>query len=195
MVYHLPSIATTATYISPKQAKDQCWVYGDSNFTSYLVTLDSKQESDIIKPYLYEYSKTISEVLVSGRDIGNGNYSYSSGPQTNKTLFNMFTGQCWEIYCHHWDNSKNNLDALTQMQDPDKEQIYDLQESIQNEQPINPINVRIFFQGKEHLYNSGVTIYSIENHLGLSKARGDPIYQNTVEEEPKKQNVRLCNFL
>ncbi|EGG24689.1 hypothetical protein DFA_02933 [Cavenderia fasciculata] len=77
----------------------QCNLEKNSTFKSYLVTVDAKQEWDFIKN-IYDF-KT---VWVSGRDIeGNGNYTYSSGPQTNQPLFNMYTGQCWGMsikrYC------------------------------------------------------------------------------------------------
>ncbi|EGG24711.1 hypothetical protein DFA_02955 [Cavenderia fasciculata] len=65
---------------------------GDNTYKSYLVTLDSKQEWDFIGTNLS------TTAWVSGRDFeGNGNYTYSSGPQSNQPLFNMFTGQCWGI--------------------------------------------------------------------------------------------------
>ncbi|EGG24601.1 hypothetical protein DFA_02844 [Cavenderia fasciculata] len=66
--------------------------FGSSTFKSYLVSVDSYQEWDFIKT-------SWPIVRVSGRDIGgSGNYTYSTGPQTNQPLFNMYTGQCWG-YC------------------------------------------------------------------------------------------------
>ncbi|EGG24667.1 hypothetical protein DFA_02911 [Cavenderia fasciculata] len=82
-------------------ATNQCEGLGvKGKFKSYLVTLDSKQEWDfILKPFNSKINIYQPNIWVSGRDIGgNGTYSYSSGPQTNQTLFNMYTGQCWG-YC------------------------------------------------------------------------------------------------
>ncbi|EGG17039.1 hypothetical protein DFA_08020 [Cavenderia fasciculata] len=60
-------------------AMDQCLGYGNSTFTSYLVAIDSKQESDFIKPYI------------------NWNLSIwiGSGPGTNQPLFNI--EQTWDL--------------------------------------------------------------------------------------------------
>ncbi|EGG20580.1 hypothetical protein DFA_00441 [Cavenderia fasciculata] len=78
-------------------AVNNCLVYrnglGDGTFKSYLATVDSKQELDFIK------LSWDPPTWVSGSDIrGNGHYSYSTGPQTNQPLFNMYTGQCFG-YC------------------------------------------------------------------------------------------------
>ncbi|EGG24682.1 hypothetical protein DFA_02926 [Cavenderia fasciculata] len=80
---------------SIKDAEKKCESTGNRNgtFKSYLVTLDSKQEWDFIRTNLS------TTAWVSGKDIeGNGIYSYSTGPQTNQPLFNMYTGQSWG-YC------------------------------------------------------------------------------------------------
>ncbi|EGG24901.1 hypothetical protein DFA_03146 [Cavenderia fasciculata] len=77
------------------EAMDQCTSFGNSTFKSYLATFESKQEWDFIKNNIYNYQTA----WVSGKDLeGNGNYSYSSGPATNQPLFNMYTGQCFEVY-------------------------------------------------------------------------------------------------
>ncbi|EGG24600.1 hypothetical protein DFA_02843 [Cavenderia fasciculata] len=89
---HGYTVMSERTSISTTMKDCEDLSIGSSTVISYLITLDSKQEWDYVNGFW-------SIVWVSCRDFGgNGNYSYSSGPEINQPLFNMYTGQCWG-YC------------------------------------------------------------------------------------------------